>query len=493
MKGKIYYQRDRNRWRVYWYDQKARKDRFIYRYKGQFMACSAFKMKGRQLVLDNRGRPIPDKEKCQGYAMAQKLRALIQGRWEQHQNGECQFRIEEFTRHGWTDVVEYYHKWIEDAVKPRRKPATVKAYESYGRNWIEPFFTERPVQLHEVEADTLISLLNFIVKGLRKKETISPNTKLILEIHKMEPAFSGAEIQRKIKAEHGIKMSPSWVRRVIFSHKTDSWRAAAGEKNVGKTALNIMSALHKMMDYAHRAKRIPSIPPFPKKEDFELKPREIEYLSAGDLRRVNAHLPPHAIPIFRWLQMHFRRPGEACTIHKTDYDPINEVFKVRRALSAREEVDSVKTNWKKSRIHYVDCDPDFVATANRMLNQNLDSPYLFVNPRARRESGRWTLEALRNIWYRACDDADVERIWVYRGTKHTACMDFLENGGSDDELMILTDHANRESVKAYREITLNRKRQAREAAKKRRAAAERREPAPCQNLVNVVPLFKNRE
>ncbi len=57
--------------------------------------------------------------------------------------------------------------------------------------------------------------------------------------------------------------------------------------------------------------------------------------------------------------------------------------------------------------------------------ENLDSPFLFVNPNARNEGGRDSLESVRNIWYKACDDGNIRRIWPYRGLKHTACMEFV--------------------------------------------------------------------
>jgi hypothetical protein len=47
-------------------------------------------------------------------------------------------------------------------VAPTRKPATLKGYRFYLDNWIRPFFESRPVMLHEIQLDTLCSLLNSI-------------------------------------------------------------------------------------------------------------------------------------------------------------------------------------------------------------------------------------------------------------------------------------------------------------------------------------------
>lgn len=445
MSGSIYYRKDRRRWIVSWvWEGKEYK---ISRYQGDLM----------------HGNGVRNKKKDSGFRSAEKLLAQMQGDVERKI-----FRIEKYTVAGWCDVIEFYYQWIKDEIKDCRKPATIKNYVSYGKNWIKPFFTENPMMLHEIKADTLQRMLKYILKGLKdKKSEGSPITDLILNYFKKAPDISGAEIHKRLKKDHGIKVSASWVRRTIAKAKAPVKQTENKEKNIGKTALNIMSAFHSMMDYAFRSERIFIMPPFPKKESYQLKPKNIDYLSPIEFNKVASNIPSEHYPIFQFLKLHYRRPGEACALHKSDYDQVNGVFKIHRAISARQLVDSVKTNWKNQKSHMILCDDDFMPTANRLMSENLDSPFLFVNPRARKKGKRYTLESLRNIWYAACDAANLRRIWPYKGTKHTACMEFLENGGTGDELMIETDHANRKSVDAYIEITMKRKKMARAAAKKR--------------------------
>ena len=532
MKGKIYYSPDRCRWRVYWYDEVAKKDRHIWKYKGEYMPCTAFKMNKGKPVLDKKNRLIPDKEKCQGYERAQKLLTMMRNRYEEAKAGLCEFRIEEFTKDEYHEVADFYKDWIENEVAKRRKPATIKAYRSYHKCWIKPFFNKaNNVRLHEVDLGTLMSFLDYILNGLEKQVNAGANqkTQLVLQTHAEHPDLKSPALSKLIHNKHGIRIADSWIRRVIaktraaaenkariaassvVAKEKDTDKAlhvvqgadAEEEKNYGKTALNIVSTLHTMMDYAYRKGKVRQMPSFPKDEDYGIQPVKIKWLTRDKAEAVFAKIPQEHLPIFLWLKYHFRRPGEACALLKIDYDPVNEVFSVSRALSARIDVNSVKTNWQNPTIQYTPCHPDFVEWAKDEFKKKPDSKYFFNNPRSR-SKGRYTLEALRNIWYKACDDAGVDRIWTYKGVKHTACTQFMEDGGTEAELQLLTGHKNPASVKRYAEITAGRIKQAQEAAKRReqievakeekqKAENERLVSAPCRNLANVIPFRKKIE
>ncbi len=115
MLGNVFFMKDRGRWGVSWPKPKGQRGSYnIYRYKGEFM-------------YDKR--------------IALKCLAMVQGRHEQAQQGLCAFRIEEFTGKKFTDVCEFYETWMRDVIEPNRKPATIKGYWSYYRNWIKPFFS----------------------------------------------------------------------------------------------------------------------------------------------------------------------------------------------------------------------------------------------------------------------------------------------------------------------------------------------------------------
>jgi integrase len=255
-------------------------------------------------------------EKIYHEEIARKCLSQIQGRWEDSQQGLCHFRIEEFTGKGWTDVIEFYEKWLEEVIKPKRKPATIKGYGSYLKNWIKPFFEKKPVRMHEIQLDTLNKLLNSITL-------------------------------------------------------------------TGKGKLNVMMAFHSMMDYAWRSKRIPEMPPFPKKNDYNIVEPAINWrIEERQMAIINA-IPDEHRPIFLWLKYHLRRPGEACALKWEDYDSINNIFIIRRSISARTLVVSTKTAVE----HIIPCHSAFEPVI-KQLRPSLGN-FIFKNPRARKPGKRY--------------------------------------------------------------------------------------------------------
>jgi len=324
-------------------------------------------------------------EKMYSPKTAQKCLSLIQSRKEDANDGKCQFRIEEFAQRGWTDVNEYYEEWMREVVEPKRKPATIKGYWSYYRNWICPFFHNSNSRLHEIQLDTLTSLLNSILLS-------------------------------------------------------------------GKGKLNVMMAFHSMMDYAWRSRRIPEMPPFPKREDYNIVEPTIKWLSEDRQMAIINAIPEIHRPIFLWLKYHLRRPSEACALRWEDYDEINDLFIIRRSISARRPVVSTKTGTE----HIIPCHPEF----NKFIKKGrpILGCHIFINPRARRKNGRYTNESINALWKTACRCVG-ESIDLYSGLKHSSCSQYInEKGLSLSELQIITDHKRLDSVRKYAKVEVARKR-----------------------------------
>jgi len=237
----------------------------------------------------------------------------------------------------------------------------------------------------------------------------------------------------------------------------------ASIKRSGKGKMNVMYCLRACLDYAWRSGKIVAVPPFPKRSQYGIEEPEIQWLPEERQIAIIEAIEEYHQPIFWWLKLHFRRPGEACALHKVDFD--GEVFTIRRTFSARKLVTRTKTG----KVHIIPCSDDFRPHLKRMLEAqkrfNIISPFFFVNPWAHTRGKYYTNTTLNRIWKRACAKVG-EDIPLYAGLKHSSCTQLLvEKGGTLSELQVLTDHARADSVRRYAKITVGvRKRLLRKAA-----------------------------
>lgn len=223
-------------------------------------------------------------------------------------------------------------------------------------------------------------------------------------------------------------------------------------KREGKGKMNVMYCLHEALGYALKAGKIMTIPPFPEKRRYGIEPKVIEAVSEARQQAIIEAIPIEHQPIFWWLKYHFRRPSEALALHKEDYDAAKDFFIVRRSFSNKQLVQHTKTR----RIHIVPCNPDFKPWLDRL--HTCISPYFFTHQTGRLEGKRYQHDFLVDLWNRAAKICG-ESIRMYAGLKHSSCTAFVnEQGGSVDELQMLTDHARRDSVLKYAEVRVEAKR-----------------------------------
>lgn len=351
MKGSVHFRKNTGWWFVNWYDKKHRKSVQISWYKG---------------------------ERMYNEKVAEKCLSVMQSAVENKT-----FKLEQFTGKG-TDVIPFLYQWLE--TKKKKSPATYKDYRNSIKNHLEPFFRQSPVQLHEIQLETLDQLLDSIKRG-------------------------------------------------------------------GKGKLNVMMCLRAALDYAWRNKRIPEIPPFPKREDYGIVEPTIKWLPEDRQMKVIDTIPEEHQPVFLFLKYHYRRPGEAMALHKEDYDIFNGVFTIKRSVSARFVVDHTKTHQE----HVIPCHKDFRGIADRLARQ--PGKYFFTCKSSRTEGKRYTDSIMNKIWNKASKKCG-EDISKYPGTKHSSCSQFVnEKGGSLSELQMVTDHARYDSVKKYAKTQVSRKRE----------------------------------
>ena len=137
MKGSIHYRKDRGYWYVQWYTPE--KTYKISRYKGEMMYHKK---------------------------IARKLLSVMQSDFENDV-----FRIEKFTKKGWTDTIPYLKQWLK-TIKSELSPATYKDYSNSIRNHLAPFFREHQFQLHEIQYDVLRKLLSSINRSGKGKANV---------------------------------------------------------------------------------------------------------------------------------------------------------------------------------------------------------------------------------------------------------------------------------------------------------------------------------
>lgn len=357
MKGSIHYRKYRGYFYVQWYYQPQNKHYKIYKYKGEFMY--------------NR-------------RIAEKLLAVMQGDYE---NGT--FQIEKYTENRWTDVIPYLWDWL-DIVEPRLSPATYKDYRNSIKNHLAPFFNTNPVQLHEIQYDVLMKLLNSI-------------------------------------------------------------------KREGKGKANVMYCLHRCLDFAYRSRRIPEIPPFPEKSDYNIQTPTIKWLPEDRQLSIIKKIPEIHRPIFLWLKYHLRRPSEAMALHKVDYDSDNDLFIIKRAISARKLIERTKTGVEHLIPRHSGFKPIMIQMAKREVQ--IISPFFFSCHSSRMPGKRYTQAIMSKLWKDACKGAG-ESISMYAGLKHSSCSQYINQKGlSISDLQTITDHARIESVKRYAKTEVARKRE----------------------------------
>lgn len=137
MRGSIQYHKGGRCWFVQWYHQGRRIK--IYRYRGE-------------RIYDRR--------------IAAKLLAQMQGDTE---NGV--FRLEKYTKREWSEPADFLHGWLA-AVEGSLAPATQHDYSNSIRNYLEPFFRQRQIFIHEIGFDTLTDLANTIQRSAKGKRNV---------------------------------------------------------------------------------------------------------------------------------------------------------------------------------------------------------------------------------------------------------------------------------------------------------------------------------
>ena len=221
----------------------------------------------------------------------------------------------------------------------------------------------------------------------------------------------------------------------------------------GKGKKNVIYCLRRCLVHAFKSNRIPVMPMFPEEKKYNIVDPIIRWLPEERQIKVINAIPEIHRPIFWFLKYHLRRPSEAAALYRCDYDKGQDAFLIRRSFSNNQLVEYTKT--KKQ--HLIPCHSEFKKIMDKMPIR-IDSQYLFVNPKGRLNGNRYCTETMYKIWNKACTKVG-EDINMYSGLKHSSCSQYInEKHYSLDQLQMITDHAQRESVKKYAFVHLDEKR-----------------------------------
>ena len=221
----------------------------------------------------------------------------------------------------------------------------------------------------------------------------------------------------------------------------------------GKGKKNVIYCLRRCLVHAFKSNRIPTMPLFPEEKKYNIVDPIIKWLPEERQIKVIKAIPIEHQPIFWWLKYHLRRPSEAAALHRIDYDKEQDAFIIRRTYSNRQLVQHTKTH----KIHIIPCHSEFKKIMQRMPIR-IDSQYFFVNPHGKNDGKYYSIETMYKIWRKACKQVG-EDINMYSGLKHSSCSQYInEKHYSLDQVQMLTDHAQRASVKKYASVMLDEKR-----------------------------------
>jgi integrase len=148
------------------------------------------------------------------------------------------------------------------------------------------------------------------------------------------------------------------------------------------------------------------------------------------------------------------RPGEIRALDVSDYhEGWVTISKAVKGPSAHAPVRGTKTR-KVRRLPVGEDLRDWIERrlASVTAQDRIRGPSpLFLNPTGRSADRRWTANALREEWNRACAQVGV-RVRMYEGTKHAFASDALRRNVPKEKLQKFLGHADARSTDRYAKL-----------------------------------------
>ena len=146
-------------WEIFWYEKGAHGQR------GKQHKISSYYGTGERMFQMH-----PDPNRDIGYHKAGKLLSMIQADYERYMRGEAPFDIRKY-KDKYTDVIPFVRDWLR-AIDGSVGKGTLKNYTGYINNHIIPFFERHPLQLHEIQKDSLMLLMQEIQAAPKTRKNV---------------------------------------------------------------------------------------------------------------------------------------------------------------------------------------------------------------------------------------------------------------------------------------------------------------------------------
>ena len=206
-----------------------------------------------------------------------------------------------------------------------------------------------------------------------------------------------------------------------------------------KTKKNYLITLHKVFSDALDREDIARIPGFPR---IIVPEAETKWMSEADQEKVFEKIPAHDRPIFEFLAWSACRPGEARAMMWDMVDFEKGYLVIKRAFSG----GILREYTKTYGIRYL---PILEPMASILRGIRGIAGFVFRN-----RAGRPYQADISKIWNKACDDAGVQRIWLYQGTRHSRATQLIIAGKSPKLVRDLLGHSSQRTTDRYEKVAM---------------------------------------
>jgi integrase len=210
----------------------------------------------------------------------------------------------------------------------------------------------------------------------------------------------------------------------------------------------VLAAFRGFLSWLHRRGQIREVPDFPR---VRVKERDPRIIGIADQDRVLQAIPQQERGTFLALAHLGLRPGEARALTVGDYhDGWVTVDKAVKGKTVGAPIRGTKTGRSKR----LPVSEELGSWIERHLEPaaRLQRRPLIPNPRT---GGIWPHKALQRAWNRAVQEAELPRISLYEGTKHSFATDAIRRGVPERHLQTFLGHRNVQSTRRYARLADN--------------------------------------